>query len=142
MNAVREKLDAIKEKQIAREQEPVTDPKEGVEAVVNVKTDNVEMEGSIDEALTAIDPEKPEGALISDGQVARLRELRVEAAKLDVFPEFRKIIVDSYGQAGKFTEIPLDVADRILPELQDLVKTAAEEPQERDTGLLHEGVRT
>ena len=47
--------------------------------------------------MTAIDPAKPEGELITDEQVARLREIRVEAAKLDVFSEFRKVIIDEFG---------------------------------------------
>ena len=97
-----------------------------VEPVVDVKTDTVEMTGSIDEALTAIDPVKPEGALITDEQVAQLRELRVEAAKLDVFPEFRKVIVDEYGQAGKFPEIPRETANVILTKLEELIAKAQE----------------
>ncbi len=151
LNVIREKLAAIRERQTKRDMldrlaEPVTDPnrdpvelptpavetldmpdaKEVVEAVVNVKTEKVEMEGSIDEALTAVDPMTPEGDLITEKQVARLRELRVEAAKLDVFADFRKIVVDACGQAGKFTEIPLDVANEILPKLDEIITNAQE----------------
>lgn len=151
LNAVREKLDAIKDQQAKREMinrlaEPVTDPnrdpvelpapavetsdlpdaKAVVEAVVSVKTDKVEMEGSIDEALTAIDPAKPDGDLITDEQVARLRELRVEAAKLDVYGQFREIIVKECGAAGSFTEIPLAVANELLPKLDKCLAEAEE----------------
>ena len=149
LSAVQEKIAAIKERQEMREiadlalskkiakkamesiepkdfTKPTIDPKEVVEAVVNVKTEKIDMESSIDDALTALDSEKTEGESSSKEQRTRLRELRVEAGKLDIFSNFRQIVVDECGQVMKFVEISHEVAGRIIPKIEQLISDAQE----------------